>query len=656
MSQDERATAAPLPKAPPIFSLDPKNIPPADRAGWQPKEMVALLGSSRGRAWGGVFSIAYSPDGKRIASCGDDCYVSLWDAATLQPIAVVGGFDSCAVFSLAFSPDGKKLAADGAPGLTVWTVENDRLTHRLTAKLPEHAVVRSIAFSHDGKILAAGMLDGSVDLWDITGKELVQKHVLKITSRIRRERKVYGVAFAPDDKTLACAITDSTIRLWDLTGKKPVERTVLTGHTNYLMSVAFRPDGKMLASGGNDRSVRLWDMSATPPRQSAILNEHSDKVTCVAFSPDGKTLAAVGTDPVVRLWKLGDGKPKPWTALKGHWNEVRSVSFSPDGKTLATGARDDTIRLWDLTKDKPTEKVPVRGHKAAVVAMRFSKNGRSLITASRDCTVIRWKLDEDKPVLRSQMARRNDGWAVGLDNDGERLALSFNEPSGGYSVQLFQTSRLDKEGAVVTKGRDEVGQMAFSPTGRMLACAKRTAIELWDLAALPFRKKVTLPGSAHRTATIAFSPDGKILAVGDLTETVKVWDLSDEKPRELAVPVQDEQHGVYVLAFSPDGKTLAVGDTSGEVRLWSLEARAFKTKTICKGKDCTFPVLTFSPDGKKVAAAGIQGHVVVWDSKGEKLHEWRFPGPVRSARFAPDNRHLALGLANATVSILRLPK
>jgi WD40 repeat protein len=494
-------------------------------------------------------------------------------------------------------------------------------------------------------------MDNHVHLWSLAEKEPVLRHALD------QPDWVYSVAFAPDGKSLACGVYDNTIRLWDLTGDEPSEKAVLQGHSSFLMSVAFAPDGKTLASASEDADVRLWDLTAKAPKELVVLRAHTAKVVAVAFSADGKALAAVCADSAVRLWKLGDGAPKPLAALKGQQAEVRAAAFSPDGKTLATGAQDDTIRLWDLSKDPPAEKVRFDGHRSGVTTMRFAKDGRTLITVSPDVTALEWRLDGDKPESRRLLRTGLRAWGLDLDRGGARLALVCREQDGRGCVRLFEIAKSDAEGfAVTTDPEPAVRQVAFSPAGETLACGKFREVELWDLSHKPARKVATLTGFRSDVDLLALSPDGRFLAGAVSHGDLKVWTLAEDAPRGLALPDSPNRDGVHSLAFSPDGKTLAVGGSKGTVQLLSVEGREVKAGVNLKGLETFVESLAFSPDGKKLAAAALNGHAVVWNAEGDKLHEWQFPGAILCVAFAPDNRHLALAHANATVSILRLSK
>src|SRR5262245_8775697 len=340
------------------------------------QELITLKGHSDA-----VTSVAFSPGGKRLATGSSDRTVKLWDAATSQETLTLKGHTS-AVWSVAFSPDGKRLATGSQDhSVKLW----DAATGQELLTLRGHSdSVQSVAFSPDGKRLATGGGAGTVKLWDAaTGQELL---TLKGPSE-----GIRSVAFSPDGKRLATGRADFTVKLWHADSGQ--ELLTLKGHSGSVASVAFSPDGKRLATGSVDRTVRLWDAGAG--QELLTLKGHSGIVASVAFSPDGKRLATGSSDRTAKLWDAGAGQET--LTLKAHHSYVPSVAFSPDGKRLATGSWDRTVKLWDA--DAGQELLTLKGHSGAVGSVAFSPDGKRLATGRRDTTVKLWDAGSGQETL-----------------------------------------------------------------------------------------------------------------------------------------------------------------------------------------------------------------------------------------------------------------
>jgi WD40 repeat protein/Flp pilus assembly protein TadD len=319
-----------------------------------------------------VLSVAFSPDGRRIASASWDGTVKVWDTSAGQEIRTLVGHTG-EVWNVAYGPDGHHLASASSDGtVKLW----DTAAGQEFRTLKGHTgPVYSVAYSPDGHRLASASSDGTVKLWDAA------------TGRVIRTLKGYatgvGVAFSPDGRRIASASVDQTVKLWDTaTGQ---EIRTLVGHTNALLSVAFSPDGRRIASASVDQSVKLWDAATGQP--TLTLTGHASGVNSVAFSPDGQRLASASGDRTVKLWDAATGQ-EIRTLTGGHAFIVQSVAFSADGRRLASASEDGTVKLWDAATWQDV--LTLKGRTGGVRSVAFSPDGQRLASASQDGTVKIW--------------------------------------------------------------------------------------------------------------------------------------------------------------------------------------------------------------------------------------------------------------------------
>jgi RNA polymerase sigma factor (sigma-70 family) len=410
--RSEAATGEPDARAVPAGRADRQ---PAHADGARDAEVWELWATLKGRLEKDgatpVYSAAFSPDGKRLATAYADGFVRFWDVATGKQLATdlshvrleglmrIDEVRRWDVRAVAFSPDGKRLvSAGGDTAVKVW----DPATGKEVRAFHHTDAVLSVAFSPDGTILASGGGDEKVRLWDpATGKAL---RLIALD-----DGAIMSLAFTADGKTLVVGGVDPDVIVINVETGEVMRH--LKGHTREIHSVVASPDGKLLATASRDKTVRLWDVATG--KQLICLEGHEGLVTSAAFSRDGKRLATGGKDKTVRIWDLETGKLV--ATLTGHAGTVYCVIFSPDGRTLATASEDGTVRLWSRKAGHGEESGVAkpdarddRFDKLLDELLKAKKSDEQIIEALYLATLARLPQENEKTFLLRQLERQQE--------------------------------------------------------------------------------------------------------------------------------------------------------------------------------------------------------------------------------------------------------
>jgi WD40 repeat protein len=535
--------------------------------------------------------LTFSPNSLWLAAGSENNNVVVWDVTTHEKVCTLPGHTE-PVLNVTFSPDGRRLISAGWDRLVkVWDLGDEP-----RGVLAPRWMLRNfttgawgIALSPDGSRLAIGAqtADGNVRVYDMTtGKQL---HIL------RGDYRVISVAFSRDGRRLAAVGHDRVVRLWDMTTGREVLH--LDGHDDIIGQVLFSPDGQRLATASADGTVRVWDASPfqnTDPHIRTLGGPDDGEFFGVDFShvPGSPLLASASADGFIKLWNIQTGQMvRAFRGLHGHQGAALCVAFqpydeasqSPDGSLLVSGSMDHTVKLWD-TSSTGTEvpRLDLTSFKVMVRGVAFRPDGKAFATVSHQ-TLQLWDVQTGKQIFAQQVDQEHAN-GVAFSRDSKFLATV------GHSGTAMVWDATGEQVSFFQGHKKSVFCVAFHPEEEYLASGGSDRnVKLWDRATgqviCTLREHIDNDSEFTHTDYVfgvAFSPDGKYLAtaswkeviVWDVSKLVKiagVWDVSNLDKIQKKRTFDRIAGKILWVAFSPDGKHLAAASGykgRGKIKIW----------------------------------------------------------------------------------------
>ena len=598
-----------------------------------------------------ICSLTYSHDGATLAvACGSQ--VSLWTMPVRTRLKVldVTEFEEAdaTVTDVCFSPrDAHLLACAAGESVVLWNVQSGQ--PEILVRNPSESISR-MAFSPGGDRLTLGDRAGRVSVWDVDRRSELDS--TKATG------EVLALSVSPDGTKLAAARAGGGVILYDIDDLDRSETvTVPTAHSSKLV---FSPDGCTLVMCSHDALLTYFDLETG--RTSASIEAHGAPISSAVYSPQGDTLVTTSLDGTVKLWH--DDLRLLKATLPGHTSGVSTVAISPNGSTLASGSADGEVVLWPIDKAGAPNLLL---HGEIVTGLALSPDGNQIasvgITSEGLAKTLRlW--DVTSGSLRRIWTFEEKPWDVAIAPNGSVFAVGT-----ASGVRLWDVTERQELGPLLEGSQTNVHCLRFSPDGKLLATSNWGGkhVEIWDVTS---RTLIERPDSYRAWfGSLAFSPDGKMLAIPGDENEISLWDIENQQVvSSLEFQVTDAMRRTLQVhdkvkriirgfAFSPDSQTLAAA-LLDRIVLWNVSTK--KQWASFAANQRILESVAFTPDGTRLASSSSDGAIKLWSLDPRRHHKPREVGAlhghigiVTSLAFSHDGRTLVSGGFDRTIRIWR---
>lgn len=587
-----------------------------------------------------VRSVAFTPDGKQIASAGAEPDIKLWDPVTGKDVRTIKGKGTY-VTSLAFSNDGKHLAvSNDDKAVRIYEVATGDLKREMKDfKL----MVQKVAFSPDGQILAAGVGDGQLRLWEYP-KIVENVNHPEYWAKQDFNGASYHVAFSPDKRTLARCGPDG-LKLFNtpMPGSGIVVQaarlqipTPANNPVERFTCAVFSRDNKTIFTGGLDGIIRLWDPETG--QSLGVFKGHNGAIRALVFNPAGNQLVSASSDYTVRVWPFDIVlQARDFT---GHQGSVWSAALSPDGQRMVSASADRTAKIWDLGAGKVLHSL--EGHESGVTVALFSPDGKTVVSAGGDKLLRLWDADTGKPI---RILKGHEGTVTAIDfnPDGTRIV------SGGVDnkIKVWETGSGKQLATIETPA--VIAAVAFSPDGKQIASGHIDQyIRLWDAAT--GKEQFNWPAHGIAVSSLSYSPNGQFLASAGSDHLVRVWPLAT--PGNAPITLSGHSGPISSVAFRKDNQHLVSSGSDLIVKLWKLEGPSAKEMQNYRGHGDWVTSVAFSRDGYYIASASVDRSIKLWEITSREIPLLaEHTGAVQAVAVSPDGKLIASGGTDRSIKI-----